>query len=285
MDSEFDDDEDDSTSDVASTTTTSTTSAHSQPARIPVRAANSEDEEDDATASSRAERKIIVSTSSPAAAVPVAGPSALARSAPAVTSLSSSSSSPNKAGEASSALLQRAIQVCRETILNTNETFVGAWHVTFVNQWGKEQERILVLSSKNLFRVNFDFKADAVVRYDRTDLVKVDAVHKGWLRVAGWRKDAELTDKLGKKGQRLFGLRVLAGDNKNAKLTDKEQYMRTFCAHNASDDGKSVATEIANAIWKQVQARTSKTTPVTEVDIVVPAAPLSSLLSWGISKK
>jgi hypothetical protein len=281
MESEFDDD-DDSTSGVA-TTTSATTTAHSQPARIPVRAASSEeDDDDDVAASSRAERKIIVSTS-PAAAVPApapaaAGSSSLARSAPAVTS-------PNKAGEASSALLQRAIQVCRETILNTNETFVGAWHVTFVNQWGKEQERLLVLSSKSLFRVNFDFKADAVVRYDRTDLVKVDAVHKGWLRVAGWRKDAELTDKLGKKGQRLFGLRVLAGDNKNAKLTDKEQYMRTFCAHNASDDGKSVATEIANAIWKQVQARTSKTTPVTEVDIVVPAAPLSSLLSWGISKK
>lgn len=180
----------------------------------------------------------------------------------------------------------KVLEVCAASVLNTNETFQTGWHVMFVNQWGKEQERILLLSNKNLYRVKFDFAKCQVIHYDRTDLVKIDMIHKGWLRVEGGWRNAELAYKTSKNGQRLFGVRVLAGDNKNPKITDKEQYMRTYAALTATaDGGKSLANEIANAVAAQAQARCSKSTLVTEVDIVVSnGAPLISSLhnSFGL---
>jgi hypothetical protein len=181
---------------------------------------------------------------------------------------------------ADEAVLRDVLAICTASVMTTNETFVGIWDVTFVNQWAKEQERILLLTSKNLYRVKFDFAARVAVHYDRTDLLKIDMMHKGFLRVEGWAGGGEPDYKLGANGQRLLALRVLAGD-KNSKLTDTHQYMRTYCALNPSDDGKSVVNEIVTAVAAQIQARRGRDASalVAEVDIVIKnGAPVISTL-------
>lgn len=181
---------------------------------------------------------------------------------------------------ADEAVLRDVLAICTASVMTTNETFVGIWDVTFVNQWAKEQERILLLTSKNLYRVKFDFAARVAVHYDRTDLLKIDMMHKGYLRVEGWAGGGEPEYKLGASGQRLLALRVLAGD-KNSKLTDTHQYMRTYCALNPSDDGKSVVNEIVTAVAAQIHARRGRDASalVAEVDIVIKnGAPVISTL-------
>lgn len=237
----------------------------------PVVAPAGYDDDDDDDDKVDANEKRPASPPTASASPPPAAP-AVAATPTSVTKSVSSRSAPDES-------ILKALEVCAASVLNTNETFQTGWHVMFVNQWGKELERLLLLSNKNLYRVKFDFAKCEVIHYDRTDLVKIDMIHKGWLRIeGGWRKDAELAYKLGKNGQRLFGVRVLAGDNKSPKLTDSEQYMRTYAAL-TGDDGKSLANEIANAVAAQAQARCSKSSLVTEVDIVISnGAPLISTL-------
>lgn len=176
--------------------------------------------------------------------------------------------------------MRAVLEICTASVLTTNETCVAIWDVTFVNQWAKEQERVLILTSKNLYRVKFDFAARAAIHFDRTDLLKIDMIHKGFLRVEGWSSGAEPQYKLGSAGQKLLALRVLAGE-KNTKLTDSHQYMRTYCALNPTDDGKSIVNEIVTAVAAQIQLRRGRdaTSLVAEVDIVIKnGAPVISTL-------
>ena len=51
------------------------------------------------------------------------------------------------------ALLRTCVYV--EGLLEVGEEIVGCWHVKSLNEWGRSQSRIIVLSSRSYFRVNF----------------------------------------------------------------------------------------------------------------------------------
>lgn len=99
---------------------------------------------------------------------------------------------------------------------------------------------------------------------------------------------------------------MFAGDNKNPKLTDKNQYIRTYAALKPIDEGKGLTTkkhrffvcqpptgivnEIVTLIGNAIRKRLQQEPPISEVDIVVKkSAPLVSTFynkfSFGIYKK
>ena len=72
---------------------------------------------------------------------------------------------------------------------------------------------------------------------------------------------------------------MFAGD-KNAKVTDEHQYVRTYCSP-GDDEGKALVNEIATAIAAAMRERTRNEPSITDVDIVL--TPVVSSL-FGVFK-
>ena len=138
-----------------------------------------------------------------------------------------------------------------------------------MNQWAKEQERLLVLTTKNLYRVKYDYKAKRVEHHERNDVNTIDMVHRGFLMREGALKK-QPTFAL-RNGRQQFGFRVFAGKKKESKLTDKTQYMRTYLPLRtpSGDDGKGAVNAMVKALAAQIRRRTAAPANIVDVDLIV----------------
>ena len=50
---------------------------------------------------------------------------------------------------------------------------VGSWSLLAVNEWSRKQQRVLVLTTRSIFRITFDRKHNKIETYKETSLEKV----------------------------------------------------------------------------------------------------------------
>eukprot|EP00322_Chrysochromulina_rotalis_P016714 CAMPEP_0115848278 /NCGR_PEP_ID=MMETSP0287-20121206/10838_1 /TAXON_ID=412157 /ORGANISM="Chrysochromulina rotalis, Strain UIO044" /LENGTH=222 /DNA_ID=CAMNT_0003302183 /DNA_START=10 /DNA_END=678 /DNA_ORIENTATION=- len=62
---------------------------------------------------------------------------------------------------------------------STDGEVIGSWHLTFVNHAGVQQDRLVLLSERALFRVNVDFKKGCVNHSTRLPLDAIESVTAG----------------------------------------------------------------------------------------------------------
>jgi hypothetical protein len=75
------------------------------------------------------------------------------------------------------ALLRTCVYV--EGLLEVGEEIVGCWHVKSLNEWGRSQSRIIVLSSRSYFRVNFmksESRVESITKIRLAQILGIEAV-------------------------------------------------------------------------------------------------------------
>mmetsp|Transcript_44910 Transcript_44910/g.109498 ORF Transcript_44910/g.109498 Transcript_44910/m.109498 type:complete len:245 (+) Transcript_44910:168-902(+) len=93
---------------------------------------------------------------------------------------------------------QEAIDKCIDNCLPEGEQCLKGWAVTSVNEWGVDQERILLLSDKAVYRVKFDFDGKTVSSTKAVPLGDILRVEYGSFKAAKtslttwvWKKEIE----------------------------------------------------------------------------------------------
>lgn len=57
----------------------------------------------------------------------------------------------------------------------------GSWLLTEVSHWDHEKEKIVILTSKSLLTVKYDFIAMRILEHTKTSLNSIDKIIKGFL--------------------------------------------------------------------------------------------------------
>mmetsp|Transcript_7612 Transcript_7612/g.23020 ORF Transcript_7612/g.23020 Transcript_7612/m.23020 type:complete len:252 (-) Transcript_7612:209-964(-) len=125
-------------------------------------------------------------------------------------------------------LQQEGIDRCVDHTLSaaggeTTEQLLKGWVVTSVNEWGGDQERILILTDKQLHRVHYDFSYKTVSSVKSIPLSEIIRVEYGSFRAAA----ASLTTWVFKKEiEQMQGIRVYTHDldgNRSINALAREQ--------------------------------------------------------------
>ena len=118
---------------------------------------------------------------------------------------------------------ERAIQECRKIL--PDEPFIAGWVIVSINKWNFEQTRVLLLTSKAMYRVKYDFNSGSAERgFDhaaRTPLADIMVVQQGRLHDSRFSSITESTTK----PPTLYALRIVSS-SENLRRTTKA---RTFC--------------------------------------------------------
>jgi len=80
--------------------------------------------------------------------------------------------------DAELSMISRCKTYCTGLMAGTPGQYVTAWPVLSVNEWNRKQERVLVLGTDQIFRVNFDKKANKVGKVATTSFAEMLAVVK-----------------------------------------------------------------------------------------------------------
>eukprot|EP01006_Ploeotia_vitrea_P038913 TRINITY_DN66286_c5_g4_i1.p1 TRINITY_DN66286_c5_g4~~TRINITY_DN66286_c5_g4_i1.p1 ORF type:complete len:314 (+),score=187.96 TRINITY_DN66286_c5_g4_i1:95-943(+) len=67
----------------------------------------------------------------------------------------------------------------KELIEDDDEKLVKGWDIVFHNSVGKEQERLLIATTKALYRVKYDYKEGKVDHFERMDLKNIQVIEYG----------------------------------------------------------------------------------------------------------
>ena len=103
-------------------------------------------------------------------------------------------------------------QVSQELMLNTgDDELVDAWPIISINQWDQEQQRLLALSKRAIFRIKYDFSSQKMVHYTRYSLDQLRFIQKGYFHT----KPKSFTRWwMGDKIRQQFGMRIfVSADN------------------------------------------------------------------------
>lgn len=121
---------------------------------------------------------------------------------------------------------QEAIDKCTDVTLSSgagDEQALKGWVVTSVNEWGGDQERILLLTDKNLYRLNYDFSYKTVSSTKAIPLTEILRIEYGSFRAAA----ASLTTWVFKKEiEQMQGIRVYTREidgNRSINALAREQ--------------------------------------------------------------
>lgn len=99
-----------------------------------------------------------------------------------------------------STVQQEAIDKCIDTLLTQGggEQFLKGWVVTSVNEWGGDQERLLLLTDRRMYRIKFDFDSKTVSSSKAIELSNVLRVEYGSFKASKtslttwvWKKEIE----------------------------------------------------------------------------------------------
>ncbi|XP_019696461.1 tumor protein p63-regulated gene 1-like protein [Harpegnathos saltator] len=79
-------------------------------------------------------------------------------------------------------VVERAIHDCTEKLIKeNNEELVGSWLLTEISLWDTEKERLVLLATKTLYSVKYDFISLKILNYNRVPILLLDTVVIGEL--------------------------------------------------------------------------------------------------------
>uniref|UniRef100_A0A1L8DAI0 Putative tumor protein n=1 Tax=Nyssomyia neivai TaxID=330878 RepID=A0A1L8DAI0_9DIPT len=80
-------------------------------------------------------------------------------------------------------LFEQAIKDCSELVLKPgyDTEILGTWLLTEISHWDHERERIVILTTKALYIIKFDFIALRILKKERVLLNRVDTIIRGKL--------------------------------------------------------------------------------------------------------
>lgn len=73
-----------------------------------------------------------------------------------------------------------------------DESFIKAYAVLSVNEWGIEQERIIVLTDQNIYRLKFDYEDQSVSLCNKTSLSSITRIEYGRCKPSDFSIAAQL---------------------------------------------------------------------------------------------
>ena len=95
---------------------------------------------------------------------------------------------------------QEAMDKCIDSCLpqGGGEQFLKGWVVTSVNEWGGDQERLLLLTDRRMYRIKFDFESKTAQSTKAVELADVLRIEYGSFKASGrslttwvWKKEIE----------------------------------------------------------------------------------------------
>ena len=142
---------------------------------------------------------------------------------PSMASLDSDDNALRERRARETARSEAAVQECRKIL--PDEPFIAGWVIISINKWNFEQTRVLLLTSKAMYRVKYDFNSGSAERgFDhaaRTPLSDIMTVQRGRMHDSRF---ASITDALNKPPT-LYAMRLVSL-SENLRRTTKA---RTFC--------------------------------------------------------
>ncbi|XP_032686775.1 tumor protein p63-regulated gene 1-like protein isoform X4 [Odontomachus brunneus] len=79
-------------------------------------------------------------------------------------------------------VVERAIHDCTEKLIKeNNEELVGSWLLTEISLWDTEKERLVLLATKTLYSVKYDFISLKILDCNRVPILLLDTVVTGEL--------------------------------------------------------------------------------------------------------
>lgn len=96
----------------------------------------------------------------------------------------------------SQAILHRSIQYV-QGLCDPNEALLKAWHVKSKNEWNQQQNRVLVLTTRNFARVKFDKKHNKISHYFKMpfeDVIDISEEANG-MKIMSRLKDGNMNVK------------------------------------------------------------------------------------------
>jgi hypothetical protein len=152
----------------------------------------------------------------------------------------------------------------------TDESLVKGWVVISINPFDVEQRRVLLLSTRAMYRVKFDFDTAAIERFEKTPLADVIHAQRGQLIYSRFSLTGALDKRMKKTGTQ-FGVRIFSkeaesegvavdgathGQRKLANPFAKKQTIRTFRALDSvtPEEAKQVMWDLAETLAQAIRA-------------------------------
>ncbi|XP_071561737.1 tumor protein p63-regulated gene 1-like protein isoform X2 [Temnothorax nylanderi] len=77
-------------------------------------------------------------------------------------------------------VVERAISDCTEKLINqNNDELVGSWLLTEISLWDTEKERLVLLATKALYSIKYDFISLKILDFNRIPILLFDTVVTG----------------------------------------------------------------------------------------------------------
>eukprot|EP00298_Acanthocystis_sp_HF-20_P009519 c18357_g1_i1.p1 GENE.c18357_g1_i1~~c18357_g1_i1.p1 ORF type:complete len:211 (+),score=61.34 c18357_g1_i1:44-634(+) len=153
-------------------------------------------------------------------------------------------------------------------IVPEDEKFIAGWILISINKWDQEQERILLLTSKAIYRVKYLFDTHQVDHFKRSSLTEITILQKGYIYG-------------GTTNGTLYGMRLYQGNNN----------YQTFTTNSRSvEDGthqKDFMITIINDIARTRRALSTQNFCISDYDItrsnsLGPLSTTYNKLGWGL---
>lgn len=72
-------------------------------------------------------------------------------------------------------VVERALKDCQESLINEEErNIVGSWLLTEISLWDTEKERLVILTTKAIYSIKYDFISLKILEYNRVPLSQID---------------------------------------------------------------------------------------------------------------
>eukprot|EP00002_Diphylleia_rotans_P035818 TRINITY_DN7851_c0_g1_i2.p1 TRINITY_DN7851_c0_g1~~TRINITY_DN7851_c0_g1_i2.p1 ORF type:complete len:253 (+),score=33.61 TRINITY_DN7851_c0_g1_i2:103-759(+) len=104
-----------------------------------------------------------------------------------------------------SEIQESAIRRCMAYCQRENEVWIKGWICVSVNEWGSEQERIILLNNCSYYRIKYDYDTSRILHFRRTPFVDIIRIEHGQFQVSSFSlSGALLKDKI----QTTYGIRI-----------------------------------------------------------------------------
>ncbi|GIQ80461.1 inositol phosphatase [Kipferlia bialata] len=195
------------------------------------------------------------------------------------------------------ALLVEGIKFCREHIIPQNESFLKGYVFISINQWNMEQERVVLLTDKAIYRVKYDFETKNIQRHESTKLTDITHIHRGVLEYPQYAFLSKMAQGV---DERIYGCRIYSkegsanGVNIDGQAVgkrsiwnpfQKHQSFRTFKALDSFDaqQGRDVTLEFTNLLFDSIR-RADPESAVYKVESPINRSNVLGLVSVGANK-
>jgi len=144
---------------------------------------------------------------------------------------------------------EKCLEVCKAACKGEEtEEYLKGWVVTSINEWGHDQERVLILTTQAVYRCKFDFNSNRCEHANRTALSSIIRIEHGHFAAKGgltgfiWKKAIEQQQGIRMYTHERDGGRSINDvkredvDPKMFGKTAPVEFSRTYRAFNAENE-------------------------------------------------